>query len=112
VANYALGFIPGYNAAKLAFTVAGGNVNFFQNALSGKSIVTFSNPYSPSANPLQGLNGLTSAYNAIMQTAKQGLTSTDIIADVEKAAGTAGTVANFVNTAAAAVDLYGCRIAK
>lgn len=26
--NYGLGFIPGYNAAKAAFTLAGGNVNF------------------------------------------------------------------------------------
>ena len=34
--NYGLGFIPGYNAAKAVFTLAGGNVNFVQNAMSGK----------------------------------------------------------------------------
>ncbi len=109
--NYGLGFIPGYNAAKLAFTVAGGNVNFVQNALSGKSIVTFSNPFNGNANIFWGLNGLASGYNAIMQAAKT-VGPGAVLDDVAKAAGTAGTVANLVNTVSALNDLYGCRNAK
>lgn len=109
--NYALGFVPGYNAAKLAFTVAGGNVNFVQNVMSGKSIVTFDNPFTGMGNVkgmLWGTNALTSTYNTIMQAAAKGSIGTELA----EAAGTAGTVANLVNTASALNDLYGCRNAK
>jgi hypothetical protein len=109
--NYGLGFIPGYNAAKLAFTVAGGNVNFVQNALSGKSIVTFNNPFSGNPSIFWGLNGLASGYNVILQAAKT-VGPGAVLDDVAKAASTAGTVANLVNTASALNDPYGCRNAK
>ncbi len=109
--NYGLGFIPGYNAAKAVFTLAGGNVNFVQNAMSGKSIVTFNNPFSGGTNIFWGPNALASGYNAIMQSAKN-IGSGAVLDDVAKAAGTAGTIANLLNTASALSDLYGCRNAK
>jgi hypothetical protein len=95
----------------LAFTVAGGNVNFVQNALSGKSIVTFNNPFSGNLSIFWGLNGLASGYNVILQAAKT-VGPGAVLDDVAKAASTAGTVANLVNTASALNDLYGCRNAK
>jgi hypothetical protein len=112
--NYGLGFIPGYNAAKLAFTVAGGNVNFVQNYLSGKSIVTFSNPFTgmgTAQGMFWGANALASTYSTIMQSAKN-IGSGAVLNDVAKAAGTAGTVANLVNAASAINDAVACRNAK
>ena len=101
--NYGLGFFPGYNAAKLAFTVVGGSVNFVQNYLSGKSILTFSNPMTGMGN-VQGMfwgaNALASTYSTIMQSA-QNIGSGAVLDDVAKAAGTAGTIANLVNAASA-----------
>jgi len=79
----------------LAFTVAGGNVNFVQNYMSGKNLVTFSNPFNGGSNIFWGLNGLASTYNAVMQAAKT-LGPGAVLDDVAKAAGTAGTVANFL----------------
>jgi hypothetical protein len=55
--NFGLGFIPGYNAAKLVGTAAGLNFNFFQNRMSGKSIVTLG------ASPVGDLAALGSAYS-------------------------------------------------
>jgi len=109
--NYALGFIPVYNAAKLAFTVAGGNVNFVQNLVAGKSIVTFDNPATitdPIKGVFWGTNALASTYSTIMKAAASPFNALD---DITKAAGAAGTIANLVNTASAA-DLYQCRNAK
>jgi len=109
--NYGLGFFPGYNAAKAVVTIAGGNFNFVQNGLAGKSIVTFNNPFSGSPNIFWGPNALASGYNAIMQTAKN-IGPGSVLEDVAKAAKTAGTIANVLNTASALTDLYGCRNAK
>lgn len=110
--NYALGFVPGYNAAKLAFTVAGGNVNFVQNLVAGKSIVTFDNPATitdPTKGVFWGANALASTYGAVMKAAASPFNALD---DITKVAGTAGTIANLVNTASAAYDLYQCRNAQ
>jgi hypothetical protein len=108
------GTIPGYNGAKLAFTLAGGNVNFVQNVISGKSIVTFDNPLTTTDNVkgiFWGTNALASTYNAAMQAAAK-IGPGAVLEDVADAASTAGTVANLVNTASALYDLYGCRNAK
>lgn len=79
--------------------------------MAGKSIVTFNNPFSGSPNIFWGPNALASGYNAIMQSAKN-IGSGAVLDDVAEAAGTAGTVANLINTASALTDLYGCRNAK
>jgi len=105
--NYGLGFIPGYNAAKAVFTLAGGNVNFVQNAMSGKSIVTFNNPFNGSPSIFWGPNALASGYNAIMQSAKN-IGNGAVLEDVAKAAGTANTIANVLNTASAINDAIAC----
>ncbi len=110
--NYGLGFIPGYNAAKLVGTLAGANFNFVQNLTAGKSIVTFDNGATitdPLKGILWGTNGLASAYSAISTAAASGLDASDLIV---KAAGTAGTIANLANTASAAYDLYKCKDAN
>jgi sulfite exporter TauE/SafE len=110
--NYGLGFIPGYNGVKLAATLAGANFNFVQNLTAGKSIVTFDNG-TTIKDPLQGIlwgaNGLASTYSAISTAAANGLDASDVIV---KAAGTAGTVANLLNTASAAYGLYQCKDAN
>jgi RHS repeat-associated protein len=110
--NYALGFIPGYNAAKLVGTLSGANFNFVQNLAAGKSIVTFDNG-ATIKDPLQGIlwgaNGLASTYSAVSTAAASGLDASDVIV---KAAGTAGTIANLVNTASAAYSLYQCKDAN
>jgi sulfite exporter TauE/SafE len=110
--NYGLGFIPGYNGVKLAATLAGANFNFVQNLTAGESIVTFDNG-GTIKDPLQGIlwgaNGLASTYSAISTAAANGLDASDVIV---KAAGTAGTVANLLNTASAAYDLYKCKDAN
>jgi hypothetical protein len=107
-----LGFIPGYNGVKLAATLAGANFNFVQNLAAGKSIVTFDNG-ATITNPLQGIlwgaNGLASTYSAISTAAANGLDASDVIV---QAAGTAGTVANLLNTASAAYGLYQCKDAN
>jgi hypothetical protein len=110
--NYGLGFIPGYNGLKLAATLAGANFNFVQNGLSGKSIVTFDNVATikdPIQGILSGTNGLASTYNAVSQAAATGLDASDIIVN---AAGTAGTIANLVNTVSAGYSLYQCKDAQ
>jgi hypothetical protein len=110
--NYGLGFISGYNAAKLVGTLSGANFNFVQNLAAGKSIVTFDNG-ATIKDPLQGIlwgaNGLASAYSAVSTAAASGLDASDVIV---KAAGTAGTVANLLNTASAAYSLYQCKDAN
>ncbi len=110
--NYGLGFVPGYNAAKLVGTLAGANFNFVQNLTAGKSIVTFDNGATitdPLKGILWGTNGLASAYSAISTAAASGLDASDLIV---KAAGTAGTIANLANTASAGYDLYKCKDAN
>ena len=118
--NFGLGFIPGYNAAKLIGQAAGLNYNFIQNGLSGKSIITAGpTPFSAAA-------ALGSAYSLIktmnfndaggMQqfTKLTSLTgggwnnARTAIVGLEKAASTAGTVAQLLNGASAAYDIYQC----
>lgn len=80
--NYGLGFVPGYNAAKLVGTLAGANFNFVQNLTAGKSIVTFDNGATitdPLKGILWGTNGLASAYSAISTAAASGLDASDLI---------------------------------
>jgi hypothetical protein len=122
--NFGLGFIPGYNAAKLIGTAAGVNFNFVQNVVSGNSVVTI----GPS--PLSSLNAGASAYSLIRNTLFEdaggaaqftklnSLTGSGwnaartAINDLESAASSAGTIANLLNAASAAVDLYNCKDAK
>jgi hypothetical protein len=118
--NFGLGFIPGYNAAKLIGQAAGLNFNFVQNGLSGKSIITAGpTPFSAAA-------ALGSAYSLIKTinfndaggaqafTRLNSLTggswnnARTAINELEGAASTAGTVANLLNTASAAYDIYQC----
>jgi hypothetical protein len=112
--NYGLGFLPFYNAGKLAFTAAGGSVNFVQNYMSGKSLVTFNNPFTGMGS-VQGMfwgaNALASTYSTIMQSAAN-IGGGAVLGDVAKAAGTAGTIANLVNGASAINDAIACRNAK
>ena len=89
--NYALGFIPGYNALKLGGTLIGLNFNFVQNIISGKSVITVQGPTI-----LGNLAGLADAYR---------LATPDVLG---KVASTAGTIANLANTVSAGYDLYQC----
>jgi hypothetical protein len=74
--------------------------------------VTFDNG-ATIKDPLQGIlwgaNGLASTYSAVSTAAASGLDASDVIV---KAAGTAGTIANLVNTASAAYSLYQCKDAN
>jgi hypothetical protein len=101
-------------AGTAALTVSGGSVNVVQNDLSGKNIVTFSNPYTGIGN-VQGMfwgaNALASTYSTIMQSAKN-IGSGAVLDDVAKAAGTGGTIANLVNAASAINDAVASRNAE
>lgn len=108
--QYAVGFLPFANAVKLGLTVSGVNFNIFQNAVSGKNLVTFDNPFTGMGNVkgmFWGTNALASTYSTIMQSAAK-IGPGAVLDDVAKAAGTAGTIANLVNTASAVNDLVGC----
>ena len=59
--NFGLGFFPGYNALKLAGTLAGVNFNFVQNGLGYGNFITA----GPS--PLQTLAGAASGYQLYAQ---------------------------------------------
>jgi hypothetical protein len=108
--NYALGFIPGYNAAKFIASAAGINTHFIENGVNGTSFVTA----RPTA--LSGINALASAYSAISLqafinaggTSLKALPTAGAITELGKIASTAGTIANLVNTVSAGVDLYQC----
>jgi len=108
--NFALGFIPGYNAAKLVGQIAGLNFNFVQNITSGKSVITA----GPSA--LGSLAALGSAYHLISLEAfkaaggvsLKNLPTAGAITELGKIASTAGTIANVLNAASAGYDLYQC----
>jgi hypothetical protein len=109
--NYALGFIPGYNAAKFVAAQAGISLNPVQNVLAGKSVITVGGP-----SVLGGLNALGSAYYAVSWqafvnaggTSLKALPAAGAITDLGKIASSAGTIANVLNTASAAFDLYQC----
>jgi hypothetical protein len=72
--------------------------------------VTFDNPLTITNNVkgiFWGTNALASTYSTIMQAAAK-IGPGSVLDDVAKAAGTAGTIANVVNTASAINDLVGC----
>jgi len=97
--NYALGFIPGYNAVKFVAAAAGVSFNPVQNVLAGNSAITVGGP-----SVLGGLNALGSAYYAISLKAAGGIA----LNDLGKIASSAGTISNLLNTVSAGYDLYQC----
>jgi RHS repeat-associated protein len=130
--NFGLGFIPGYNAGKLAATLIGISFNPVEAALGYKKAFTT----GPS--PLQAATGAVSAYSLYRwsvfdaaggASALERLTNLaerasfagksasaqasllgkiGNLSSLSKIASSAGTVANLLNVASAGVDLYNC----
>jgi hypothetical protein len=130
--NFGLGFIPGYNAVKVAAALTGINFNPVEAALGYKSVITA----GPS--PIQAAAGGTSAYSLYRWSvfdAAGGASAlnrfTDLacrasfagksasaqasllgkignLSNLSKIASSAGTVANLLNVASAGFDLYNC----
>jgi RHS repeat-associated protein len=130
--NFGLGFIPGYNAVKIAVALAGINFNPFEAALNNESVLT------AGLSPIQAAAGALSAYSfyrsslfdaaggasalnrltdlagrasfaeksAAAQASLLGKISS--LSNLGKVASSVGTVPNLLNVASAGFDLYNC----